>query len=302
MEKIAIIGVPLDLGGNRRGVDMGPSAMRVAGLVDQLTKLGFEVKDTGDIDVPLPEECDMGDPKQKYAEDIAEVCKDLKERTLSVMKEGYRPVVLGGDHSLAMGSISGVSQFHREQDKSMGLVWFDAHGDMNTPETSSSGNVHGMPLAHLLGLGNGGLSDVGGSAPQIRPGSTVLIGIRDLDDREKKMIADSGVRVFTMKDIDRHGISHVMEIAIEIASRGGTGFHVSFDVDAMDPSVARGVGTPSRGGLTYRESHLSLEIIADSKLMTSLDVVEVNPILDVMNGTAQVGVELILSALGKRIY
>jgi arginase len=260
------------------------------------------VKDTGDIDVPLPEECDMGDPRQKYAEDIADVCKDLKERTLSVMKEGYRPVVLGGDHSLSMGSISGVSQFHGEQGKSMGLIWFDAHGDMNTPETSSSGNVHGMPLAHLLGLGNGGLSDVGGSDPQIRPGSTVLIGIRDLDDREKKMIADSGVRVFTMKDIDRHGISHVMEIAIEIASRGGTGFHVSFDVDAMDPSVARGVGTPSRGGLTYRESHLSLEIIADAKLMTSMDVVEVNPILDVMNGTAQVGVELILSALGKRIY
>ncbi len=302
MEKIAIIGVPLDLGGNRRGVDMGPSAMRVAGLVEQLTKLGFEVKDTGDIDVPLPEECDMGDPRQKYAEDIADVCKDLKERTLSVMKEGYRPVVLGGDHSLSMGSISGVSQFHGEQGKSMGLIWFDAHGDMNTPETSSSGNVHGMPLAHLLGLGNGGLSDVGGSDPQIRPGSTVLIGIRDLDDREKKMIADSGVRVLTMKDIDRHGISHVMEIAIEIASRGGTGFHVSFDVDAMDPSVARGVGTPSRGGLTYRESHLSLEIIADAKLMTSMDVVEVNPILDVMNGTAQVGVELILSALGKRIY
>ncbi len=302
MEKIAIIGVPLDLGGNRRGVDMGPSAMRVAGLVEQLSTLGFEVKDTGDIDVPLPEECDMGDAKQKYAEDISEVCKDLKERTVSVMNAGYRPVILGGDHSLAMGSISGVSQFHQEQKKSMGLIWFDAHGDMNTPETSSSGNVHGMPLAHLLGLGNGGLSDVVGSDPQIRPGSTVLIGIRDLDEREKKIIADSGVRVFTMKDIDRHGISHVMEIAIEIASRGGTGFHVSFDVDAMDPSVARGVGTPSRGGLTYRESHLSLEIIADSKLMTSMDVVEVNPILDVMNGTAEVGVELILSALGKRIY
>lgn len=301
MEKIAIIGVPLDLGGNRRGVDMGPSAMRVAGLVDQLSALGFDVKDTGDIDVPLPEECDPGDPKAKYAEDIAEVCKDLAERTLSVMKEGYRPVVLGGDHSVAMGSISGISRFYREQEKGLGLIWFDAHGDMNTPATSSSGNVHGMPLAYLLGIGNGDLAAVGGGE-QVRPTNTVLIGIRDLDDREKKLIADSGVRVFTMKDIDRHGISHVMEIAIEIASRGGMGFHVSFDVDVMDPSVARGVGTPSRGGLTYRESHLSLEIIADSKLLTSLDVVEVNPILDVMNGTAEVGVELILSALGKRIY
>jgi arginase len=258
MEKIAIIGVPLDLGGNRRGVDMGPSAMRVAGLVDQLTKLGFEVKDTGDIDVPLPEECDMGDPKQKYAEDIAEVCKDLKERTLSVMKEGYRPVVLGGDHSLAMGSISGVSQFHREQDKSMGLVWFDAHGDMNTPETSSSGNVHGMPLAHLLGMGNGGLSDVGGSNPQIRPGSTVLIGIRDLDDREKKMIADSGVRVFTMKDIDRHGISHVMEIAIEIASRGGDWFSCQFRCrcDGSECSPRCGDSKPGRLDL----SRIALEL------------------------------------------
>jgi len=302
MRKVGILGVPLDLGGNRRGVDMGPSALRVAGVREAIERLGFDVRDYGDVDVPLPEECDIGDSKKKYAEDIEDVCQDLCERTHGVMKEGRIPVVLGGDHSLAMGSIAGVSKFFREQDRKIGLIWFDAHGDMNTPESTNSGNVHGMPLSHVIGMGDPLLAGVGGFSPKVHHGNTVLVGIRDLDEREKKLIADSGVRVFTMKDIDRHGGSRVMEQAIEIASRGTGGIHVSFDMDAVDPSVARGVGTPKKGGLTYRESHLCLEIVADAQLITSMDVVEVNPILDNRNSTAELGVELILSALGKRIF
>ncbi len=302
MRKVGIIGVPLDLGGNRRGVDMGPSALRVAGIREALLKLGFDVRDTGDVDVPLPEECEMGDPKKKYAEDIEDVCQDLCDRTYRVMKEGRNPVVLGGDHSLAMGSIAGVAKFFREQDKKIGLIWFDAHGDMNTPDSTNSGNVHGMPLSHVIGMGDPLFTGIGGFTPKVSHSNTALVGIRDLDEREKKLISESGVRVFTMKDIDRHGVSHVMDEALEIATRGAGGVHVSFDMDAVDPGVVRGVGTPKKGGLTYRESHLCLEIVADSQLLTSMDVVEINPILDNHNATAELGVELILSALGKRIF
>lgn len=302
MRKIAVIGVPIDLGGNRRGVDMGPSALRVAGVTEAIRKLGFDVRDAGDIDVPLPEECEIGDPRKKYAEDIQDVCQDLCDRVVRVLKDGRVPVVLGGDHSLAMGSIAGVAQYHRERDEKIGLIWFDAHGDMNTPESTNSGNVHGMPLAHVLGMGDPLLTEIGGFSPKVHHSNTVLVGIRDLDEREKKLISSSGVRVFTMKDIDRRGVSHVMEEAIQIAARGTAGIHVSFDVDAIDPSVARGVGTPKKGGLTYRESHLCLEIVADTDKLTSLDMVEVNPILDNRNATAELGVELILSALGKQIF
>lgn len=302
MGKVAIIGVPLDLGGNRRGVDMGPSALRLTSLVTRLKMLGYDVVDTGDVDVPLPEECRLGDPKKKYAREIGEVCQALCERVAKEMEEGRIPVTLGGDHSLAMGSIAGVAKHYRAKGERVGLLWFDAHGDMNTPESTNSGNVHGMPLSHVLGMGDESLAQIGGFRPKVQASSTCLIGIRDLDDREKRLIADSGVTVFTMKDIDRHGVSHVIDEAIERASRGTSGIHVSFDVDAIDPSEALGVGTPKKGGLTYREAHLCLEIVADTKLLTSLDMVEINPILDNRNTTGELGAELILSALGKRIF
>jgi arginase len=302
MGKVAIIGVPLDLGGNRRGVDMGPSALRLTHLISRLKQLGYDVVDTGDVDVPLPEECHLGDAKKKYAKEIGEVCHSLCDRVVKVMGEGRIPVTLGGDHSIAMGSIAGVAKHHKAKNEKVGLIWFDAHGDMNTPESSNSGNVHGMPLAHVLGMGDETLSMIGGFKPKVQVSSACLIGIRDLDEREKKLIADSGITVFTMRDIDRHGVSHVIDEAINRASRGTAGIHVSFDVDALDPSEAMGVGTPKKGGLTYREAHLCLEIIADSQRMTSIDMVEINPILDVRNTTGELGAELILSALGKRIF
>ncbi|MBI2933319.1 MAG: arginase [Planctomycetes bacterium] len=302
MGKIAIIGVPLDLGANRRGVEMGPSALRVAGLADRIRKLGDEVVDRGDVDCPLPEECDIGDLRKKYAEDIKDVCEETCEWTIKALKQGYTPVHLGGDHSLAMGSIAGVAKYYREQDKRIGLIWFDAHGDMNTPDSSTSGNVHGMPLAHVLGMGDPELAMIGGFKPKLHHGNMALVGIRDLDEREKGMIAQSGVHVFTMKDIDKHGISHVIDEAIDVATRGTAGVHVSFDIDALDPRDAPGVGTPKKGGLTYREAHLSLEIIADARVLIGMDMVEINPILDTRNSTGELGAELILSALGKRIF
>jgi arginase len=302
MGKVAIVGVPLDLGGNRRGVDMGPSAIRLTSLATRIKMLGYDVIDTGDVDVPLPEEAHFGDSKKKYAKEIAEACQALCDRVHAALQDGRIPVTLGGDHSLAMGSIAGVAKHFRAKNERIGLLWFDAHGDMNTPESTNSGNVHGMPLAHVLGMGDDSLAMIGGFRPKVLPANSCLIGIRDLDEREKKLIADSGVHVFTMKDIDRHGVSHVIDEAIEAASRGTAGIHVSFDADAIDPSEALGVGTPKKGGLTYREAHLCLEIVADSKLLTSLDMVEINPILDVRNTTGELGAELILSALGKRIF
>lgn len=302
MGKVAIIGMPLDLGANRRGVDMGPSALRVTALADRIRKLGYEVVDRGDIDVPLPEECDIGDLHKKYAEDIKEVCDELCQWSYRSLKDGRVPIHLGGDHSLAMGSIAGVAKFFREQNKKIGVIWFDAHGDMNTPESTNSGNVHGMPLAHVLGMGDPELANIGGFKPKVQPSNCVLLGIRDLDDREKGLIAQSGIHVFTMKDIDKHGISHVIDEALNVATRGTAGVHVSFDIDSLDPQDAPGVGTPKKGGLTYREAHLSMEIIADSRAMVAMDMVEINPILDTRNSTAEVGSELILSALGKKIF
>ena len=302
MGKVAIIGVPLDLGGNRRGVDMGPSAVRLTSLATRLKMLGYDVVDTGDVDVPLPEECHVGDPKKKFAKEIGDVCQSLCDRVVKVMGEGRVPVTLGGDHSLAMGSIAGVSKHHRAKGEKVGLIWFDAHGDMNTPESTNSGNVHGMPLAHTLGLGDRSLASIGGFTGKVEPENTVLIGIRDLDEREKRLIQQSRVRVFTMKDVDTLGAPAVMERAIAIASDGTAGAHVSFDIDACDPSIAPGVGTPKRGGLDYREAHLCLELIADSGRLLALDMVEINPILDTRNHTAEFGAELIASALGKQIF
>jgi len=301
MSKVLLVGVPLDLGGNRRGVDMGPSALRITGLAERIRGLGLEVADSGDVTVPLPEMCDIGDGNRKYAGPIATVCEELCERVYTGLAEGRVPVTIGGDHSLAMGSVAGVGRLFKERGQRLGLLWFDAHGDMNTPASTNSGNVHGMSLAHLLGLGDERLASVGGFRGKVQADDVALIGVRDLDAREKKLVADSGVHVFTMKDIDRRGLSGVIERAIEVTSRGTAGIHVSFDIDVVDPSIAAGVGTPKKGGLTYREAHLCLEMVADSKRLVSIDLVEVNPILDVRNATAELGSELLLSALGKQI-
>jgi arginase len=298
---VHIIGVSLDLGGNRRGVDMGPSAVRIAGLGERLAALGIPVVDAGDLVAPIPETKALGDPAKKYIREIARVCERLYKTSLGVLEKGGIPLVLGGDHSLAAGSVAATADFVRRDDTPLGLIWVDAHGDMNTPATSSSGNVHGMPLAALLGSEPAELSRIGGFSPKVLPERTVLIGIRNLDDREKERIREVGVRVFTMKDIDRSGIAEVVEEAIAIAGTGAGGIHVSFDLDVCDPSIAPGVGTPVKGGLNYREAHMLMEMVADSGLLRALDLVEVNPILDDRNMTAILGAELASSALGQKI-
>ncbi len=301
MKAVHIIGVPLDLGGNRRGTDMGPSAFRIAGLAEQLTALGLTVTDKGDITSPIPETKGPGDSKKKYVREIAKVCQRLFQMSLASLDEGALPLALGGDHSLGAGSVAAASAHLRKRGKALGLIWVDAHGDMNTPVSSGSGNVHGMPLAALLGREPLELARFAGDAPAVLPKQTVLVGIRNLDETEKEIVRASKVHVFTMKEIDRLGMAEVMERAISLASRGTGGFHVSFDLDACDPTVAPGVGTPVKGGLSYRESHVAMEMVAESGRLTSLDLVEVNPTLDLRNTTAELGTELALSALGKRI-
>jgi arginase len=301
MRAAHIIGVPLDLGGNRRGVDMGPSALRIAGLAERLGSLGVRVVDEGDIVTPIPEKKTAGDPRKKYIREIARVCDRLYRISLGVLHSGGIPVVLGGDHSLGAGSVAATADFLRKDDKPLGLLWVDAHGDMNTPAISDSGNVHGMPLAALLGPEPAELSRIGGFSPKVRPEHTVLIGIRNLDDREKEIVRESRVHVFTMKDIDRNGIASVVEQAIAIAGAGTGGIHVSFDLDVCDPTIAPGVGTPVKGGRDYREAHRVMEIVADSGLLLALDLVEVNPILDDRITTAALAAELAASALGQKI-
>jgi arginase len=302
MPSVHIIGVPLDLGSGRRGVDMGPSAFRIAGLDERLSALGCAVVDRGDLQTPIPETQERRDERKKYIHDIAAVCETLYERSLLSFEQGALPLVLGGDHSLAAGSVAAAAQWARvSRTRPIGLLWVDAHGDMNTPSTSPSGNVHGMPLAALLGPEPSELAQIGGWSPKVLPGHTVLLGIRNLDEREKAAVRGSGVHVFTMKDIDRHGIASIAEQAVSLAGAGTAGVHVSFDLDACDPMIAPGVGTPVRGGLNYREAHMLMEIVADSGRLTSLDMVEVNPILDTQNTTAQLGTELVLSALGMKI-
>ena len=298
---IHLIGVSLDLGGNRRGVDMGPSAFRIAGLADRLTALGMTVVDEGDVVAPIPEVKAAGDPSKKYIREIARVCERLYKSSLAALEKGGFPLVLGGDHSLAAGSVAATAEFVRRTDKPLGLIWVDAHGDMNTPSSSLSGNVHGMPLASLLGPEPPELSRIGGVSPKVLPQHTVLIGIRNLDTREKELVRASGVHVFTMKDIDRSGIASVVEQALALAGDGTGGIHVSFDLDVCDPTIAPGVGTPVKGGLDYREAHMVMEMLADSGLMRALDLVEVNPILDDRNTTAILGTELACSALGLKI-
>jgi arginase len=302
MRPVHIIGVPLDLGGGRRGVDMGPSAFRIAGLGERMTNLGRTVVDRGNLPTPIPETRKQGDEQKKYIHDIARVCQRLYETSLRSFESGALPLVLGGDHSLAAGSVAAAAGWAAKSSKlPIGLLWVDAHGDMNTPTTSPSGNVHGMPLAALLGPEPAELSGIGGWSPKVLPAHTVLVGIRNLDDREKAAVRESRVHVFTMKDIDRQGIASVVEQAVELAGNQTAGIHVSFDLDVCDPMIAPGVGTPIRGGLNYREAHMVMEIVADSGLLRSLDMAEVNPALDTQNATAELATELILSALGMNI-
>jgi len=298
---VDLIGVPIDLGAGRRGVDMGPSAFRIAGLDAGIAALGCPTLDRGDLVVPIPETKNEGDTSKRYIREISRVCQRLYQMTLASLEKGALPVILGGDHSVAAGSVAAVADHARRQKKPIGLLWIDAHGDMNTPASSLSGNVHGMPLAAIVGGEPAELARIGGFSPKVHAASTVLIGVRNLDDREKEQVKASRVRVFTIKDIDRLGVATVMERAIAIAARGTAGLHVSFDLDVCDPAVAPGVGTPVKGGLDYREAHMVMEMIADSGRLLSLDMVEVNPILDVRNQTAQLGTELVLSALGKKI-
>jgi arginase len=302
MKPVHIIGVPLDLGGNRRGVDMGPSAFRIAGLRERIGSLGCTVVDKGDLPTPIPETQELRNERKKYIHDIARVCERLYQTALESQEEGALPLVLGGDHSLGVGSVAASATWAKNtRSLPIGLLWIDAHGDMNTPATSLSGNVHGMPLAALLGPEPAELAAIGDVSPAVQPAHTVLIGVRNLDDREKIVVKSSRVHVFTMKDIDRQGVASIVEQAVLLAGKGTAGIHVSFDLDVCDPSIAPGVGTPVKGGLDYREAHMVMEIVADSGLLTSLDMVEVNPTLDVRNMTAQLGTELVLSALGMKI-
>jgi arginase len=300
-QTVHIIGVPLDMGGSRRGVDMGPSALRIAGLSERIASLHRSVSDRGDVATPIPETRKLGDPQKKFIKDIAKVCEKLYQSVRGSLAEGALPIVLGGDHSLAAGSVAASAAHFHDSGKPIGLLWIDAHGDMNTPVSSPSGNVHGMPLAALLGPEPAELSSIGGFSPTVRPEHTALIGIRNLDEREKVLVRDSGVRVFTMKDIDRLGVAAVATEALQVAGTGTAGIHVSLDLDACDPSIAPGVGTPVKGGLNYREAHLLMELIAEANMLIALDIVEVNPTLDVRNTTAELGVELALSALGMKI-
>jgi len=301
MSKIRILGVPLDLGQERRGVDMGPSAVRAAGLNQALKSLGHDVEDAGNIHVRLPEEQHFGSQSAKYLKEIAETSQEVAERIRQTLADGCFPVTLGGDHSIAIGTQAGVAKFFHDRNQEVGCLWIDAHADMNTPETSPSGNIHGMPFAASLGHGPESLTNIFGFAPKLRPEKCVLIGIRDLDGHERQTVRASGVNLVTMREVDEMGMRNVMDRAIALASKGTAGFVVSFDMDVVDPDDAPGVGTPVRGGITYREAHLALEMIADSGKMLAFELVEINPIIDVMNKTAILGVGFTASALGKRI-
>jgi arginase len=300
--QIRIIGVPLDLGQLRRGVDMGPSAVRVAGLQARLEALGHAVDDAGNITVAIAETKSVGEENARYLKEIRDTCVTAADMVVQSLEEGRTPVVLGGDHSVAAGTVSGVSEFYRRQNQRVGLIWMDAHSDINTPETSPSGNVHGMPLAALLGLGPELLASIYGYSPKIDPSNVVLMGVRDIDPAERENIKLAGINeVYTMRDIDERGMRTVMEEALRAAGRGTAGYHVSLDMDWIDPEDAPGVGTPVRGGSTYREAHLAMEIIADHGRMLSFEIVEVNPVIDERNRTADLAVELVSSAFGKKI-
>ncbi|NND45980.1 MAG: arginase [Xanthomonadales bacterium] len=298
---IKIIGVPMDLGASRRGTDMGPSALRIAGLGQQIRKLGLNVGREEDIAVPAMETRIEEDSHARYKPQILRVCQQLAQRTREIMDEGDFPLVLGGDHSIAMGTVSGVASHFHEKNESVGLLWFDAHGDMNTPGSSPSGNIHGMPLSHLLGEGDPDFINIMGFGPKVKPENVAVIGLRSIDKGEREIIRRSGIKALTMRDIDERGMASVVNEAIEVVTRDTAGFHLSFDVDGCDPAVIPGSGTLVPGGVRFREAHLLMEYAADSGKLTSLEIVELNPFLDHGNVSAERTVELILSALGKSI-
>lgn len=300
-DTIEIYGVPMDLGANARGVDMGPSALRIAGIAESLLRMGFEVSDRHLDDVKSRVALPTDDGSARYVEEIAAVCGRLCELGHGALTRGATPVFLGGDHSIAAGTIAGSAAWARERGEHVGVIWFDAHTDMNTPDTSPSGNVHGMPLSALLGHGDPSMCAVGFEGAKIRPENVYVIGARAVDPTEKALVAETGIHVFTMTEIDRIGMAEVTRRAIEGAGSGTTGIHVSFDIDGLDPACAPGVGTPVRGGVNFREAHLMLEMIAESRKMMALDVVELNPVRDERNATAETVVHLVQSAFGRRI-
>jgi len=300
-KKIRIIGVPMDLGAGRRGVDMGPSVIRIAGLNQAAGRLGYEVSDIGNINVQPPESMPRTNYRAHYLPEIAAVTEKLAVAVEDSLQNEAIPVILGGDHSIAIGSAAGVSSFYRKREGRIGIIWLDAHTDINTPESTPSGNVHGMPLAALLGYGPQELTHVAGFAPKVLPENVAVLGARSVDPGEVELIRKLGIRVFTMSEVDERGIGTVIQEAIEIATRNTQGFHATLDMDFLDPFYAPGVGTREMGGATYRETHLAMEKIADSGKMLSVEITEVNPLYDSANQTAQYAVEFILSALGKKI-
>ena len=291
----------MDLGAGRRGVDMGPSALRVAGLNEKLTSIGYQVEDLGNIVVDQPESLPVGPSHARYLPQIAHTCGRLAGMVEKAADQGRAPLVLGGDHSVAVGTVAGMSRHFHKQDRKLGLIWMDAHADMNTPQSSPSGNVHGMPLACCIGIGPEELTQMPGYTPAVEPGSVAIVGLRSVDDIERLNVRGAGVHAFTMRDIDERGMRSVIQEAIHCVTLATGGFHLSFDMDAVDPSEAPGVGTPVHGGITYREAHLAMETVCDSGLMASIEVVEVNPVMDEANRTAVLAVELVMSAMGKRI-
>jgi arginase len=295
------MGVPLAYGASMAGVELGPAALRVARLTRRINALGYQVRDLGDLPVSQSDAGPGANEKLKYLEEILAACTGLAAKVEEALLAGALPIVLGGDHSIAIGSLSGFAAHCRKQDLTPGLIWFDAHADMNTPETTPSGNIHGMPLAVVLGYGAPELTGIAGFSPKLDPAFCVHVGARDIDRGERELARSLGIRFMTMREIDERGMSVCMDEALAIASRASGGYAVTFDVDALDPGDAPGSGTLVRGGLTYREAHLAMEKIADAGGMRSLEVVEINTALDVNNKTAELGVELILSALGKTI-
>ncbi len=298
---VGILGVPLGYGASMAGVDIGPAALRVARLNQRIARLGYSVDDRGDMRLERPRSYPEEGEKLKYVREISIACEQLAAEVEAILSADELPLVLGGDHSIAIGSFSGAASYYKKQQETLGLIWFDAHADMNTPDSTPSGNIHGMPLSALLGHGTPELVNVAGFAPKVDPRLVAHVGARDIDPGERELIRQLGVRFFTMREIDERGMSACMDDAIAIASRGTAGYAVTFDVDALDPGDAPGSGTLVRGGLTYREAHLGMEKVAEAGRMRLLEIVEINTALDVNNKTAELGVELILSALGKTI-
>lgn len=292
-----MIGVPMDLGQSRRGVDMGPSALRYAGAIEKLQSLNYDVHDMGDISINRPGSIEDKESKLKNLEQVIEANQTLAEMVDGEIQKDRFPLILGGDHSIAIGSLAGISKHY----ENLGVIWYDAHGDLNTSETSPSGNIHGMPLAVSLGLGHDRLTGLYDYAPKIKPENVVIIGARSLDPGERELIREKGIKVYTMHEIDRMGMSKVMEETIQYFKENTDGLHLSLDLDGLDPTEAPGVGTPVLGGITYRESHLAMEMLFDSDLLTSLEVVEVNPILDEKNKTATLAVGLMGSLFGEKL-